>query len=252
MPLLTPRVSGLLKFLCDTVLQPFGLQLRRRFGQVDRLDVFFDNWRRLGPTPKFIIDIGANRGEWTRKSLLFFPDAKYVLIEPQNELRQYCNDILQLPQVHWLNAGASDRVGTMALTLTGADCSATFGMSEEAATAKGLQQVHVPVTTLDEVCAREKAFPDLVKIDAEGLDLDVLRGGVTLFGKTGVFLVECSVCARSLPNTLERVCDFMGSHKYRLFDITHLNVGPRNRLLWLVEAVFVHESSPAWDRLGTY
>jgi hypothetical protein len=41
MPLLTPRVSGLLKFLCDTVLQPFGLQLRRRFGQVDRLDVFF-------------------------------------------------------------------------------------------------------------------------------------------------------------------------------------------------------------------
>jgi FkbM family methyltransferase len=36
--------------------------------------------------------------------------------------------------------------------------------------------VEVPVTTIDEFCAREKLTPDFIKIDVEGAELDVLRG----------------------------------------------------------------------------
>lgn len=249
---LLPRLRGLLKTLCDAVLGPFNLELRRRFGQVDRLDVFLDNWRRLGQDPQFIIDIGANRGEWTRKARRYFPKAKYVMVEPQSHLKRYSSDLIMLPNAKWLTAGASDAIGTMALTLTGGDCSATFAVSAEAAATQGLEQVQVPVTTLDDICASEGSLPDIVKIDAEGLALQVLRGSATLLGKTDVFLVECSVCDRALPNTFAQVCQFMRSHDYRLFDITHLNVGPRNRLLVLVEAVFVREGCPVWGHLGSY
>jgi FkbM family methyltransferase len=34
----------------------------------------------------------------------------------------------------------------------------------------------VPVTTVDEFCARERVVPDFIKIDVEGGELDVLRG----------------------------------------------------------------------------
>jgi hypothetical protein len=125
-------------------------------------------------------------------------------------------------------------------------------MARDVAAASGLQQIDVPVVTLDEICRKEGRWPDIVKVDAEGIDLDVLQGATTLFGKTDVFLVECGVCAFSLPNSVAEVCSFMANHSYRLFDITHLNVSPRTGLLWLVEAVFVRETSAVWDRLGGY
>ena len=40
----------------------------------------------------------------------------------------------------------------------------------------GSATIEVPVTTIDEFCAREKLTPDFIKIDVEGAELDVLRG----------------------------------------------------------------------------
>ena len=43
------------------------------------LDPFFTLLKRLGFAPKHILDIGANRGLWTREAIKFFPDARYTL-----------------------------------------------------------------------------------------------------------------------------------------------------------------------------
>jgi hypothetical protein len=42
-----------------------------------------------GFNPKHIIDVGANRGYWTRASIKFFPEAQYTLVEPQDFLKTY-------------------------------------------------------------------------------------------------------------------------------------------------------------------
>lgn len=38
----------------------------------------------LGDSPKFIIDVGANKGEYTKKILSLFPEATYFLFEPSS------------------------------------------------------------------------------------------------------------------------------------------------------------------------
>jgi hypothetical protein len=154
--------------------------------------------------------------------------------------------------VRWLTAGIGNRIGDMRLTLTGPDDSASFAMSEEYARSCGYPQILVPVTTLDEIVSQEQQLPDMVKIDAEGFDLRALQGASKLFGSTDVFFVECAIGCFQLENHIEAICSFMWNQGYRIIDITDLNSGPRDLFLWVVEMVFVRESSSAWNRIDAY
>jgi hypothetical protein len=60
--------------------------------------------------------------------------------------------------------------------------------------------------------------PEMVKIDAQGFDLKVLRGAVSLLGKTQVFLVEAAVPC-SFENTFAATVQFIAEHGYRLIDL---------------------------------
>ena len=86
--------------------------------------------------------------------------------------------------------------------------------------------------------------PDLIKIDAEGLDLDVLRGAKSIFGKTEVILVEASVVNPVFKNDVLAVVAFMRENGYSLFEITDLNRPFEKRVLWLVELLFVRANGP--------
>ena len=37
--------------------------------------------------PKHIVDVGANRGYWTKEVMKIFPNAYYTLFEPQRDLQ---------------------------------------------------------------------------------------------------------------------------------------------------------------------
>jgi len=86
--------------------------------------------------------------------------------------------------------------------------------------------------------------PDLIKIDAEGLDLEVLRGAKSIFGKTEVILVEASVVNTVFKNDVLAVVAFMRENGYSLFEITDLNRPFEKRVLWLVELLFVRANGP--------
>ena len=80
--------------------------------------------------------------------------------------------------------------------------------------------------------------PDIIKIDAEGLDIEVLKGASNYFGKTEIFMVEAGVVNKSFDNSFLKLINFMDENGYRLFEITDLNRPTEPRVLWLVELVF--------------
>jgi hypothetical protein len=115
-------------------------------------------------------------------------------------------------------------------------------MSEEEARSMGLKQVTVEVNTIDNIVANSSyGIPDLIKIDAEGLDLEVLRGAKSVLGKTEVILVEAAVVNPVFKNDVLALTAFMREHGYKIFDITDLNRPFKKRVLWLVELMFVKE-----------
>jgi FkbM family methyltransferase len=206
------------------------------------LEIFFVNIKQMGFIPKHIIDVGANHGTWTREMLKHFPDAFYTLIEPQEWLKPSLQDILDSNSKVSFNAvGAGNETGSSLFTIVNRDDSCSFRYSEKEALAGGYKQVEIPIVTLNEMCAKNTTlpFPDLVKIDAEGLDIDVLEGASDLMGKTEVFLVEAAIFCKQFDNSLLKTVEYMDKKGYTLFEITDLNRPLKPQVLWLMELAFI-------------
>jgi len=217
------------------------------------LNPFLSLLKTFGFAPKHIIDIGANKGDWTRAAIQFFPDAHYTLIEPQDKLKSHIDDLIRDGyKIRWISAGVGDQAGSLRFTVSGRDDSSTFVMSQEEALARGLRQEMVEVRTLNEIVrSSDMPVPELVKIDAEGLDLKVLSGASDLFGKTDIFLTEAAVCA-GIENTVGEVVKRMADVNYRLVDITDLNRNPKQGVLWLCELAFVRNGSSLFSGITSY
>lgn len=218
------------------------VNLKNAFEKNTLLEVFFDNIKSMGFVPKHIIDVGANHGTWTRETLKYFPEAYYTLIEPQEWLKPSLQDILDVNSKVTFNAvGAGDKSGSFMFTIVNRDDSCSFRYTEEEAKAGGFKQVEIPIVTLNEIVSNNATlpFPDLVKIDAEGLDINVLEGASDLMGKTEVFLVEAALFCKEFDNSLLKMVDYMDKKGYSLFEITDLNRPFQPQVLWLVELAFV-------------
>jgi FkbM family methyltransferase len=214
------------------------------------LELFFSLLKRYGFDPRHIIDVGANKGSWTRRAIPFFPDACYTLVEPQDHLKAHIQDLVERGfKITWINAGVSDASGTLPFNISNRDDSSTFVSLP--GNAKALQ-ISVPVKTLDEIVSAANARPEMVKIDAEGFDLKVLAGASDLFGKTDIFFVEVVICAGSYENSIAKVIQRMDKAGYKVVDITDIIRSPRYGVLWLCELAFLRNASPLFDSATTY
>ena len=202
---------------------------------------FYNILLEMNFTPKHIVDVGANHGNWTREALRYFPNAQYSLFEPQYWLEKSIKDITSVNnKVKFNPFGVGKENGTFKFTIVDRDDSCSFKYTEEEAKSIGFEQLDLPIVTLNDFfIENELSIPDIIKIDAEGLDLDVLEGASNFFGKTEIFLVEAAVVNDNIKNTVLKVLEYMDEKGYKLFDITDLNRPFKPMVLWLVELVFI-------------
>jgi FkbM family methyltransferase len=217
------------------------------------LDHFFPLLRQSGFAPRHIVDVGANHGNWTRAAFKYFRDPVYTLVEPQDHLRCYSQDLVaQGCKLNWINAGCGDFSGTLPLVVSYRDDSSTFVDRRDNPTA---QRITVPIMTLNQIVASSSAgVPEMVKIDAEGFDLKVLAGASELLGKTDIFLVEAVVwgAGGAYDNSVSEVVRFMTEAGYNLMDVTDLNRSPKYGVLWLCELAFLRVGNPLWAAAPSY
>jgi FkbM family methyltransferase len=205
-----------------------------------RTDPFFDCLARLGFAPQHIVDVGANRGNWTRTALRYFPQSYYTLLEPQEKMRQEVADLTLDPKVTFYAMGAGPVNASMKLTEHERDDSFTFALDENQALALGRKQIEVPVIALDDFLPRTGLpHADILKIDAEGWDLEVLKGADNTIRNASIVLIEAAVNNKIFKNSVFDVLMQMNKRNFTLFDITDLNRTIRHNALWLVELAFV-------------
>src|SRR5262249_33963036 len=134
--------------------------------------------------PKGIVDVGANRGNWTRMALSIYPEASVIMVEPQDEMDQalglLCRD---QPKCVHVKAGVARVEGELIQTIWDDLDGSSFLPMPDATLAKSGWQRHTPVTTIDDILAKHDGFqPELVKLDVQGFEIEALSGGSQLFG----------------------------------------------------------------------
>ncbi len=156
---------------------------------------FFINLSDQGFQPRHIIDVGANKGKWSRKAHKIFPDCQFTLVEPQIEMKPFLDKFCQQASgSQWINAGVGDQRGELPFTVVPDTVSSSFTPSSDDAAARGYERRNVPIVTLDHLVTNViHTVPDLVKIDAEGFECKIMQGARELIGKTEVFLLELAL-----------------------------------------------------------
>ncbi len=151
------------------------------------------------PIPRTVLDIGASHGQFATEALRAFPGARIYSFEPIPE----CFDELVAlaaaePAVHPINLALSDREGEQDLWVSSfRDSSSLQEMLPshlEAWPHTAIEKkITVSLRQLDEV-AGELALeePIFAKIDVQGHELAVLRGGSVTLAKCDRVMLECN------------------------------------------------------------
>jgi FkbM family methyltransferase len=168
-----------------------------------------------------VLDVGASDGRWSAMAAERFPKARFFLIEARAEMRGPLDAFCERhPGSRWLQAGAGAAAGERLLTIREDRHGSSFLPAASLDEARSGRQRSVPVVTIDSLLdGAGMAMPNLVKLDVQGFELEVLRGGRHLFGAVEVFIVETSFF-RFLPGMplFHEVIAFMADRGYYAYD----------------------------------
>lgn len=187
-------------------------------GEGDWLEREIEFWRNQIEPNMTVIDVGANAGVYTFSAALRVgSDGLVLAVEPTAKCVDYLHEtcrINQLAQVRVCAGAASDRNGTAKLFLSHAS-ELNEIISDESDTNLGNIE-KVECFTLDSLIDREGVSRvDLLKIDAEGHEMQVLKGSDRILTEfKPIIIYENMADSRgcNLP-----VSDFLRSIGYQLF-----------------------------------
>jgi FkbM family methyltransferase len=206
---------------------------------------------RLCARDATIVDVGGNIGTAALAFAEMVPDGNVHVFEPSAEMLEVLRANIALSGMNNIIVhphGLSDAASHAHLQV------AIEGNPGSAYVIEGEASGQIEISTLDEVLADQPRV-DFIKIDVEGLEFKVIRGGQTLIARhKPVVLFEVNGEALRRGGTSgEEICAHLQGMGYRLF---YVDRGRFEQYLpetmarrKLHNAFAVHPEGPSWSRL---
>lgn len=190
-------------------------------------------------SPKTILDVGGYKGHWTHDIRAQFPNASIVVVEPNNH-----------PELNNLDVPVHREV--LASTVREVPWYSNLSTGDSMYKELTLHYNNVipatrTTTTLDKLFPTQRF--EFVKLDCQGAELDILKGGEVLLQDTHAVLLECAFAGKyneGAPTFAEYIA-YMDSIGFAPLEIPELHRA--NGVLVQIDIVFLRKTSPYWTTI---
>ncbi len=197
-------------------------------------------------TLDFVVDIGANAGQWISAFMTFAEVRRLEVFEPNPEIFAELKRLFaQRPHTRLHNFALGDQAATATFNIIENSGLSSLLMPNEilrqqyAPAGDVIKQVPVKVIPLDDVLDDEQPI-DLIKIDVQGFEHAVLRGARTTLQRTRALLIETNFVSHYAGDgsfgTLFNHLDELG---FDFWNISAPYRGSEGQALW-ADAVFLN------------
>ncbi|RZK12488.1 MAG: FkbM family methyltransferase [Flavobacterium sp.] len=227
------------KLLRSLIPSNYKQDIKDQLG-VPSLSALLKQLKARGYKPSVVYDIGAYEGHWALDFHKIFDSVPIFMFEAQQNkehiLKALCG---KLPVLHY------------AIALLGATAgqAVQFEENETASHVNATNQeekTNRVTDTLDSLIEKNKfPLPDFLKLDVQGYELEILKGGQKALTNAEFCLLEVSlldVGAGGVP-LLKDVIDFMDAKGFCAYDISQFIRRPYDKALWQIDMLFVKKAS---------
>ena len=199
------------------------------------------NLKKNNYRPVNVVDIGAYKGEWTQDFLEVFPHANVCMIEAQKTIECFLEIVKKrYPAVDYSIALLSSDDGIDKPFAENETASHVLKNHDEGSTVNLIR-----TSTLDTLLVEKKfPWPDFLKLDVQGHEIEVLKGAEKSFASAEICLLEVTLLdlGDNDPLLLE-VLQFMDTKNFQAYDISQFMRRLLDKALYQLDVFFVKKNS---------
>tara|TARA_B000000475_G_scaffold232830_1_gene199230 strand:+ start:314 stop:1060 length:747 start_codon:yes stop_codon:yes gene_type:complete len=210
--------------------------------QVTNLTVALNSLKNRGYEPDNIFDIGCFQGIWSKKTSEIFTKSIFFLYDANNENEKYLKLLNLKNKFFYKFKLFSDDIKDYEFYKMHSGSS----IFEEKSSYPRKQVILKSSLLSDEMTTDiQKTFNNLIKIDAQGAEIKILKGLGKYINNFEVIILEVSIHEYNKNGPLfDEVILYMKSKNFLLYDIYDLKrLGENNSFLIQFDCIFVRNNS---------
>ena len=230
-----------MNFIKNFIPAKFKRRIKDNLG-VPSLHWTLMNLKACSFDPSFTVDIGAYVGEWTEQFLEVFPGKKVLMLEAQESKKTLLENV----------CAKYNDVNCLIGLLSATNGKPVSFHENETASHVGLvnedlcEGAKIYLTqTLDSIIEKNNyPLPDFLKLDVQGHEIEVLKGGEKAISNCEVCLLEVSFLELTPGDPLVLdIFNFMDQKGFQAYDISQLMRRPLDKALYQADVFFVKKTS---------
>lgn len=169
-------------------------------------------------SPSRLLDIGAHYGEFSKFCSSLWPNLDILMLEGNEN----CDSVLDsLPFDHSIVLlSDSNKEITLHLNPKNLTCTGTSYYKEKTRHYNESVEVKVQAYTLDEVTEKVGKTYDIIKIDTQGSELDIIKGGLKTVKESSYIIMEVPTLQYNEGSPLfDEVIEYMNNIGFENYEI---------------------------------